>query len=173
MSYVWRCGFGKLDDAVQELALPIGHSLDHLEPIVGSGAVNGHRAHRKQHVPHLKQFLEEGFRIFQVATEHDLLFKSPGLLGVASHQIELALDLRGDNQMGQLERGFHPEVLLFDPVKHGIGIQKSYLGFNRRIERPVHGDKEVSANELVELHVMHMSSHPQVGGWSTVNTWSS
>ena len=136
--------------------------------------MNGHRAYRKQHVPHLKQFLEEGFRILQVVTEHDLLLEPPGLLGVARHQIELALDQRGDNQMRQLERGVHMEVLFFDSGKHGISVHEGYFGLNRRIERPVHSDKKVAANELVELHVMHMSSLTHVGGvWSTVNTWSS
>ena len=66
--------------------------------------------------------------------------------------------------MRQLERGFHPGVLVLDPVKHGISVHKGHFGLNRRIERPVHGDKEVPANELVELHVMHMSSLTQVGG---------
>ena len=55
-------------------------------------------------------------------------------------------------------------MLVLDPVKYGISVHKGHFGLNRRIERPVHGDKEVPANELVELHVMHMSSLTQVGG---------
>ena len=53
---------------------------------------------------------------------------------------------------------------LFDPIKHGTGIQKASSGSTAGLSGPVHRDKEVPANELVELHVMHMSSFPQVGG---------
>ena len=50
------------------------------------------------------------------------------------------------------------QVLLLDPAQDGAGVQEGDLRVDRRVERSMHGDQVVAADELVQLDVVHVTA---------------
>ena len=50
------------------------------------------------------------------------------------------------------------QVLLLDPAPDGAGVQERDLRVDRRVQRPVHGDQVVAADELVQLDVVDVTA---------------
>ena len=65
-----------------------------------------------------------------------------------------------DNSNG--ERGCSCPLL--QPLQHGPGVQERHRGVHRRVERAVHRDQVVRAEELVQLDVVHVTVRADLGG---------
>ena len=50
------------------------------------------------------------------------------------------------------------------PLQYGPGVEERHLGVHRRVERAVHGDQVVTADELIELDVVHVAAGADLGG---------
>ena len=50
------------------------------------------------------------------------------------------------------------QVLLLDPAPDGAGVQERDLRVDRGVQRPVHGDQVVAADELVQLDVVDVTT---------------
>ena len=58
----------------------------------------------------------------------------------------------------------HLQVPALQPLQHGPGVQKRHLGVHRRVERSVHRNQVVAAEELIQLDIVHMTAHANLGG---------
>ena len=54
------------------------------------------------------------------------------------------------------------QVLLLDPAPDGAGVQERDLRVDRGVQRPVHGDQVVAADELVQLDVVDVTTLAQL-----------
>ena len=143
-------------------------------PVVGGGAVHGDGADREQLVPDLEQFFEE-------------LLGVVGDLGPASPAVPDARTpwpaRRSVRSRGGSARRRSPRTTRTASApagarsrcrcRHCLGVQERDRGVHRRVQRAVHRDQVVAAEELIQLDVVHVTALPISGACSTVNTWSS
>ena len=126
-------------------------------PVVGSGGVHGDGADREEFIPGAEQFFEEGFRVGADLPEHEFAFQVAGLFREVGDQVDLSAGQCGHDRGGQLERCLRVQPAVLDPFPDLFGVQGSDRWVDRGVQRAVHGDQVVRAEELVEFHVVHVA----------------
>ena len=93
----------------------------------------------------------------------DLLLELPHLAG---ERLDVGLLMTRQSRhdgVRQLMRSGQRDVPVLDPLEHFPRLARCNFRVDERVERPVHGDHVVRADELVELDVVHVPASAMLG----------
>ena len=65
------------------------------------------------------------------------------------------------------------EPAAVDPRQYAVGLDQRVGDVEVGVDRAVHGDEVLVADDLVQLEQVDVTGGPRYGDWVVTNTWSS